>query len=400
MNIKPSIVIKKILIRLFSLFVLITILTIHGCEKNPNDLGLNFIPPIDTNSFRYLDSKADTILITNNNYKYFINTSQSQNILIGNYQNYQSKALLRFKNIDPNFDSSNVISAILTLKYSNYYFKDKMGNTSFNIFRVITNFNYSNITFDSVTSSNIGTTSLGSFSGVVADSSSINVTLNNQTVKDWLEYAADTNYANKNYGVALLPNLSSTTIKGFYSSFNSLDLVPYVTVILTKKGAADTITLNQSDYVSLSDAPSSIIPSDRFILQNGIAYRNILNFDLRKLPNNVIINNASLQFTIDNASSFISPFTDKSIVIGMVIDSAGKKDSIFKLAFLNTDSLTYSVNLNGVFQRWNSNILPNLGISMKNYFELQNLDNFVFYSPSVSDTTKMPRLKITYTLRN
>ncbi len=140
----------------------------------------------------------------------------------------------------------------------------------------------------------------------------MNINLNTQEVESWLEYAADTTYFDKNYGMILFPDFSSSTIKGFYSSENPSDLVPYVTVIYTKNNVKDTLILNISESVSLSDAPSSIIPaSETFILQNGIAFGNILNFDLTKLPDNVIVNNATLQFTLDNASSFISPSTDK-----------------------------------------------------------------------------------------
>ncbi len=387
----------KLVLLLFASYLL------QGCENNPNDLGIKFIPPTDTTQTRYLDSQIDTMRITNSNYKKYINTSISNLMLVGNYQSYQSKALLKFTAINPDFDSSNIISAKLTLRYSNYYFKDPMGLTAFNIYRVNTNLNYSSVTFDSVNSSTFGTSSVGSFTGTPVDTQFVNITLNNQIAKDWLEYAADTNYVNKNYGVVLNPDKSSTTIKGFYSLNNINDLTPVVTIILTKNGTQDTLTLNTSEYVSLTDAPSTIIPPDRFILQSGIAYENILKFDLSKLPTNAIINNATLQFSLDNASSFITSFTtDKRIVLGMVIDSVNHKDSLLTNIF-QLDSSTYSIStttFNAVFQRWNSGNLPNLGITMKNYFELENLDEFVFYSPSASDITKRPRLKITYTLRN
>ena len=175
--------------------------------------------------------------------------------------------------------------------------------------------------------------------------------------------------------------------------------MPKVKVVLSKNNVTDTVSIDASVGLSLSDAPASIIPNERFLLQNGIAYRNILKFDLTKLPSNVIINNVNLQFTLDKSASFISDNTDKRIVIGMVTDSVSKKDSLYNNASL-LDTITYSVNLNQVFQRWNSGIMPNLGLTLKNIFELQNLDNFAIYSPSASDISKRPRLKITYTLRN
>jgi len=337
--------------------------------------------------------------ITSQYFKKYITNFAATKLLVGRYQSYESNALLKFTNISPDYDSAVVISAKLTLKYANYFFKDNMGSTAFDVYRILNNYNYTTVTYDSLNSTSIGNVSLGNYSGVVNDSQSIEITLDNQTVRDWLEYAADTNYSVKNYGIILLPALSSTTIKGFYSSNNTVELVPYVSVVYSKNNVTDTVKLDISEYVSLSDAPPSIIPANHILLQNGIAYRNVLNFDLTKLPANVIINNASLEFTLDNSLSYLTEETDKRIIIGTVIDSALRTDSLFTDAFL-LDSVKYTVSLNPVFQRWNVGNLPNLGISMKNSFELQNLDNFAIYSPSHPDVTKRPRLKITYTPRS
>ncbi len=390
---------KVYLKRLFVLIPLLLLMIIQSCANDPNDLGLNYISSNDTIGVRYLDSQSDTISITSTNYRNYINNYLADLLLTGKYQNYDSKALLKFYNLPTDKDSAKIISAVLTLRYGNYYFREKTGLTDFNVYSVLSNLNYTTITYDSVSSSDFGTTALGNYNGVVADSSSISLTLNNNLVKDWFEVAADTSYPVKNNGIALIPNMSSSVIKGFYLINNDPDLIPTVRVVLSKNNVTDTVIVNASVGLSLSNAPSSIIPADRFLLQNGIAYRNILKFDLTKLPPNVIINNASLQFTLDKSSSFISDNTDKRIVIGMVTDSVSRKDSIYNNASL-LDTVTYLVNLNSVFQRWNSNIMPNLGLTFKNIYELQNLDNFAIYSPSAADISKRPRLKITYTLRN
>lgn len=380
-------------------FFLTIFAAFQGCENDPKDLGINYIPSIDTTGIKFLDSQADTMNISSYTFKKYINNYLAENLLVGKYQDYDSKALIRFYNISVDYDSAEVLSAVLKFRYGGYYFKEKGGNTSFNVNKILTSLNFTSITFDSVNSSQISTESYGNFNGIVPDSSFISVTLDNKMIEDWLMYAADTAYPVKNYGLALVPTASSTTIKGFYLINNNVEFIPAIDVILSKNGVIDTISLNTSDGLSLSDAPESAIPSDRIFTQNGIAYRSIMNFDLTKLPGNVIINNATLQFTLDRANSFISENTDKRIVVGMVTDSVTKTDTLFIDAFLS-DSIVYSVNLNPIVQRWNSGIYTNQGISMKNYFELQNLDNFVIFSPNDPDISKRPRLKITYTLRN
>lgn len=383
--------------------MLITALTFlflwQGCENEPNDLGITYIPSIDTTGVKYLDSEIDTMNISNSDYKYPINNYLTEYLLVGNYKNYVSKALIRFYNITADYDSSEVLSAVLKFRYSGYYFKEKGGNTSFNVYRIISKLNYSSITYDSLSSSNLSSETYANFNGIIPDSSFVSFNLDNKLVKDWLEYAADTGYAVKNYGLALIPNASSNVIKGLYLINNNLEFIPTVTVILRKNGNTDTLTLNTSDGLSLSDAPASIIPNDRIFLQNGIAYRSVMNFDLSKLPPNVIINNATLEFTLDQSNSFISENTDKRVVLGLIKDSIAKSDTLYIDAFLR-DSVLYSVSINSFVQRWNSGIFPNFGITMKNYYELQNLDNFAIYTSANFDVTKRPKLKITYTLRN
>ncbi|MEO8666447.1 MAG: hypothetical protein ABI462_13230 [Ignavibacteria bacterium] len=399
MDLKPRRLIKKIFLNF--LLLVITSALLISCEDNPNNLGITFITS-DTTSTRYLDSQVDSMQITYNNYKKFINTSTATSIMVGNYNGYTSKALMEFSSIGPEFDSAKIVSAVLTMRYNDYFFKDEKGLTSFNIFRVNNDLNFSTITFDSVNSSNIGTVSMGNFSGTPVDTSKISVALNNQFVKDWLEYAADSTYPVKNFGFMIAPDMSSSTIKGFYSFNNSTDFIPKIDIIIIKNGEFDTLNLVTSTYVTLSDAPTSVIPADRFMLQNGIAFRNILRFDLTKLPPNVIINNATIEFTLDNAGSYITSTTDKSIYLGMVLDSIAKRDSLATRVF-PLDSIRYSASstsINSLVQRWNSGVLPNFGISMQNFSEIENLDNFVFYTPTAADITKRPRLKITYTLRN
>jgi len=107
---------------------------LNGCEEEPSELGLNYIPPGDTFKTKTLDSQTDTILITENNPRKYINTSASANLLVGLFQQYISKALLKFKDITQDYDSATVLSAKLNLKYNNYYFEDSLGVTSFNVY--------------------------------------------------------------------------------------------------------------------------------------------------------------------------------------------------------------------------------------------------------------------------
>lgn len=61
------------------------------------------------------------------------------------------------------------------------------------------------------------------------------------------------------------------------------------------------------------------------------------------------------------------------------------------------DSMTVSVHLTQIFQKWNYGTAVNYGVVVRNIFNVINLDRFIFYGPGVQDTTLRPKLLIRYT---
>jgi hypothetical protein len=390
---------KKIIYTAFSL-PLLTLLFLAGCENNPNDLGLNFINPNDTAGSIILD----TTLITNTNFRYYTNDNGSTNMLIGNYASggnlYTSKTLIQFAGVNANYAGAKVLSAKMRLRYSKYAFKDTTGTVAFNIYKVNRALNLLSITNDSVTSSDIGTTSLGSYSGNPTDTSAIYIPIDTQTMKDWLSYAADSSYANKNYGLAFVPTTASTTIKGFYSENTDVSLRPVITVVVQTATSTDTLQFTFPSTVSLSTAPASVLPTSQyFMVQNGISFRNILKFSFPNLPANAIINEAYLQVTLNSAQSYITSGTSNQIKVDMVTDSSTKATNNEGFYLTRLDSITYTGRINQIVQRWNSNVSPNYGLSMRCPSEIANLDNFIFYNSDNPDVSKRPRIRIRYSLR-
>jgi len=125
-----------------------------------------------------------------------------------------------------------------------------------------------------------------------------------------------------------------------------------------------------------------------------------MKFDLTKLPPNVIINLALLEFTLDKNNSFISTNSDQRVNLGMLTDTANQETDGLLFQAYKKDSITYTVALNSVFQKWNLGTATNYGLLFWNVSEVSNLDRFVFYDHTSSDINRRPRLKIIYTLRN
>jgi len=378
------------------IFLLIPLL--QGCENEPTDLGLNYISPYDTLKTKVLDSRTDSILITSSNFQKYVNCFSSTNLLVGKFQNYESRGLIRFNNIPTGYDSAIILSAKLNFRYNKYYFQDSMGITSFNIYKLNNNFDFTQVTYDKITSADIGTTVLASFNGPTVDTT-VSINFNFQTISDWLKYAVDTNYANKNYGIIFLPNMNSTTIKAFYSSNNS-DFKPTITTIVKRNSDTITLTFNPSYSVSLSDVSSLVIPQGRMVLQSGISYYGSLKFDLSKLPSNVIINEAYMEFKLDKANSYNFSNSDKRITAAMISDSTLQNTDNINYTASLIDSITYSIRITPIMQKWSSGTAVNYGVQLKAITDLVNLDKFVLYSPESSDVTKRPYLRIIYTIRN
>jgi hypothetical protein len=376
----------SIYILILSVFILII-----GCEEKPSDLGANFIPPSDTAGTKILD----TVIIAGTNLKYPVNMYGSENLYTGAYQTYEAKGLLMFRDIPSEFAGSTINSASLKLKYHNTFYKDSSGIVSVNIVKINRSLNFTKITTDSVSSSDFGTIPYGTYSGNPTDTNTVNIPVSQQLIKDWLEYAADTNYSVKNYGIAFT-NTGSVTIKGFYSSFS--DFRPEITVSLNKNGRDTTFTLSSSISTSLINAVT-LFPSDRIFVQGGVSFRSLMNFNISNLPRNVIINEAALELTLDRPSSFIR--TDATLRLNMVKDSAtGSLDQ--RNFTLESNGDLYKTSVNYAVQKWSTDSASNKGLVLRASSEIEEryrLNTYVFYSSSSPDISKRPRLRIRYTLR-
>src|SRR5690606_39305808 len=300
---------------------IISSLSFYSCEEQISDLGQNFINPDDTLGTLLLDSKTDSITISVNNFKQYINSFNSNFMMIGDSQDWEARTLLRFTNISSDYDSPTVLSARIIMKYGDYFFRDSLGSVSFDVLKLNNRKSFNTITNDSINSGDIDNVVQGTFTGSPVDSAQITIDVNTQLAKDWLEYTADTSYSVKNNGVIMIPN-DENTIKGFFSSSADESLRPSLEIIVTKNSVTDTLVFNQSESVFLSDASSSVILPDRIYLQSGVAFRSIVNFGLSQLPSNVIINDALLTLTLDTANSYLSPVSDQRLVAAMVTDSA------------------------------------------------------------------------------
>lgn len=397
--------INAVLLSIFCVSAL-SIYTI-GCADDPSSLGLNFIPPGETTGVRIFDSYIDTMPISSENRLYYVNTSGSSNLMVGKSGTFETKGALRFDNLNPDYDSATVVSAVITLRYRNYYYptttSDSLGQIAFDIFEVEQNFDYTTVTMDSINSSSFGTTPRGTFTGSpTADSQEVAINLDPLLVRDWLEYAADSSYSNKNYGIVFSPTNASNVIKAFYSSSSVEGARPSLQIIVTKNNDTDTLNFNSSSSVSLTTG--SLTPSaETFSMQAGISYVQVMKFDMSYFPASATINDVQLYLTLDSVNSNFSNQTNFRVNSQFITDSAGLVTESFSFAGTPTGEGKYAVALMNVqapspFQRWQLG-QANYGILLFAGNQTINLDRYVFYKETASDPANRPRVVIKYTPR-
>lgn len=403
--------IKKIRAALYSLIGIVSLsLYTIGCADDPSELGLNFIPPGETTGVRIFDSFIDTMPITSSNHLFYVNTSGSKNILVGKNGSYESKALIAFGDLGDTHDSATVVSAKMYLYYRNYYFPnspaDSLGQIGFDVYKVQQKLDYSLITYDSVNSNTFGNVSQGTYTGTPTyDSMEVAVDLNTSMVKDWLEYAADTSYSVKNYGIVLSPNGSAASIKGFYSSKSHTSVTPVfpkLVIIFTKNGDTDTITTTNSSFISLTDAslPSA---NETFSLQAGVSFVEQMHFDMSHIPSTATINDVQLYLTLDTNNVNYSSQTTYSFFGQYINDTAGLKTDLATFEGKPAGNGRYMIRFvragaPSPFARWLSGE-TNYGVLLFAGNQTTNLDRYVFYNETASDPAKRPQVIIKYTPR-
>ncbi len=368
----------------------------ESCADNPSSLGKKFINPSETLGVKVFDSYTDTMQITSTNLRYYINTSTSNNLAIGKFANFKSMGLIKFDSVNMYYDTAIVSSAILKLKYNNYYFpdsySDSLGNIGFDIYTVQQNFNYSTVTYDSVNSNSFGNISQGYYTGSPShDTMEVDIPLNNTLVSNWLKYRHDTSYSVKNYGVVLMPNAGSRVIKSFYSA-RSTSYKPVLQISFSSNH--DTILCNQPETVFLATTTLYNTPGT-FKLLGGIGYVDVMKFDISKLSPKTIINDAQVILTLDPGSSVISTLTNQTVSAYYITDTQNTTAERYDGGIYNNQ---FSIRLIQPFQRWVQG-QANYGLMLKAYNNSSYLDLFSIFDVNSADPLKRPRVIIKYTQR-
>ena len=375
-------------IRILSSAVGLTAVSV-SCSDEPNPVGIGLLPPIDLVSIDTVVTREATSVT----FKQFISPND-RSLLVGTYSGYEARSLIRFPSLPDTLGDALVDSAALRMDPF-YGFGDTAAPLTFTIHKILKPWSETTATWDSVNADFYDDVQRGSFSDVVSDTTVLKVTLDPALAQDWLKAAAD---STDQFGMILLPASGLSVIKGFASFQSTLPAFrPTLVIVYEQSGRRDTLTSNVGSDLFVANVDLDQKPELMYI-QAGVSYRSRLRFALSAIPANAIVHNATLELTINRSESEPQQRgADSLLFVYHVSDSSTNEfETPGERGFgVDGNPDAVAVNLTKSVQRW---VLgeSNQGIILGSFDEEAVLDRIAFFSPLASDSSKRPRLKVTY----
>ncbi len=389
--------IKKISLLFISV---ISIILIVGCNDSPTDLGTGFLIQDGVEVLK-LDSSIDSILQSSNSFKNVFTLGGSSHLLLGKAENITSHVMLKFVFAIPDSIKEQLILRNLTVidsyveMFKNYSFGDSNATLDYKVFKVNEYWSSSTFTADSFAFLDFDNSSDLSFNRTNVNDSLYSFHLDTTLTSAWLQNFADTNVAS-NYGIVLSPTDNSQKVLGFTAFNTSGENDPRLRIIVEKPGAyVDTLIgyISTDLSVVLGDIPN--VGIENLAIQSSLTSEAKLFFDLSSIPENVVINSASLTLTIDTIASKVgSSYTDK-LAVYLLADSAENELNDDYVYSLSRSGSTYTGEITNIVRAWNNNV-ENQGMLIKSSLEFWGLEIFAIKGSNAALIEQRPKLEIVY----
>ena len=348
-----------------------------------------------------LDSSIDSILQSSNSFKNVFTLGGSSHLLLGKAENITSHVMLKFVFAIPDSIKEQLILRNLTVidsyveMFKNYSFGDSNATLDYKVFKVNEYWSSSTFTADSFAFLDFDNTSDLSFNRTNVNDSLYSFHLDTTLTSAWLQNFADTNVAS-NYGIVLSPNDNSQKVLGFTAFNTSGENDPRLRIIVEKPGAyVDTLIgyISTDLSVVLGDIPN--VGIENLAIQSSLTSEAKLFFDLSSIPENVVINSASLTLTIDTIASKVgSSYTDK-LAVYLLADSAENELNDDYVYSLSRSGSTYTGEITNIVRAWNNNV-ENQGMLIKSSLEFWGLEIFAIKGSNAALIEQRPKLEIVY----
>lgn len=323
-------------------------------------------------------------------------TSSADRILLGKYPGYDAMAIVKFTGLPVTaLDTVTITDARVELR-AVYHFGDSLAPLAFTAYQAIAALD--TVSYDSLTTQPGSYYSLTSYSVVpptiVDDTSTIRCPLDTALVHSWFTATGSLS----NFGVVLKAT-NVSTVKGF-GSFNNATTQyrPALVVNFLKNGVPGTLTENtgESQFVANISQANLVLDPQLIYVQNGVAYRGQLDFNLTSLPKAAQILKADLELTANPFALKQNSYTADTLDSYYVRPDSTIATNVFESATLSTyNQKIYRFAIRDYVISWASGATRQT-LRFGGKGEINSLDEFALYGTQSTSDVK-PRLIITYT---
>lgn len=375
---------------------------IVSCSQDPTSVGSELIAQNEKISFQELDSYQTNIFQKSVNYQDKFKFGLSNVVLIGKNSFAESSILMRYHIYLPD----SLLALVKSGKYfvrsatvkmiPRYLLGNKTANLDFSVYQVRSN--WSPIGFDRDSIPNLIYDPVDVSSGLTVNDTLIKFNLNNDVVTQWLNNAADSNSAPKNFGLLLKPKQSAQKIVGFHSTVTSSTTNETVLSVVLERPSIRKDTLGVSPFFHIYYLTGQVPQQNsNLTFQGGIGLKGTLFFDLNSLPKNIIVNKAYVELNVDTTSTLDGNPSSDSLFAQLLADSTTKKltrDSSVVTVLAKKDKI-YTGDIAWMVQKW-QNGESNQGILLSLWDEYSSAARIAFYGSKNPNKAIRPKLKIIY----
>ena len=378
----------------------ISIFFIVSCNDSPTDLGTKFLSQDGVEVLK-LDSSIDTINQTSYSFKNVFSLGTSSQLLLGKAENITSNVLLLFVFAIPDSIKEELALRNLTVIDSyvemnkNYSFGDSNAVFDYSVYKVNERWVSSTFTADSFAFLDYDNSIDLSFNRTTANDTVYSFHLDTTLTSSWLQNYVDTTVSS-NYGILLSPTDNTQKVLGFTAFNVNGQNDPRLRIVVQKPGAyIDTIVgyIASDISVVLGDIPN--VGTENIVIQSSLTSEAKLIFDFSVVPEDVVINLATLTLTVDTLATKTGSSFFFFLSVYLLADSATNKLNPNFVYTLDRSGATFTGDITNILRAWNNRV-DNQGLLIKSTLEFWGLETFVLKGSNAALIEQRPRLEIVY----
>ncbi len=382
-----------------SVIVLLTAFFISSCSDAPTPIGVNLLGD-DYIGYKTVNSVDDSIGQTSTYYHETLSLGSSDMLLLGTAKDVEASTLIRFStalgdsiSLDINNNSINVTSAVIQL-HRIYAFGDTLAPFDFSVHKVNSEWT-SNFTEDSLAGLQYDAEDVSTQKEIT--DTITNITISNELILEWLKAAADTNLPAQN-GIYLIPAQGLNHIIGYHALTTDYTDYPTIYAVIEKPGVyTDTLIFYGTYDVSIVKGNLPSLSAENIAVRSGYAIFSRLFFNIPKLPNNAVINDAELTLNVDTLETVVGTNYYNAVDTYFSLDSTNRDSISSSYVTLTRVGSQFTGSITGFVREWVKG--NNNGLILTTSSTLDGVELFAIKGSSSANLNDRPFLKITYTAK-